>query len=579
MTSARIETMRQQLSLRRAHSKAAKSRRVSKRVPKQIKPLAIMRAYEHDLREMGTEWRHALDELIARHYPLLLQESRVRAALDMLDTHVKLDARSDRLRAFRAAMEASRQRIYNAPRVQRVVARMTESLQVFNREQLDRQFRAVTGFGFPDTRSNFGRMLDEARAENVRLIENLTRRQRDMVEEHLARASRNGTPIVQLAEQVQSTFGLSERQSGAIARDQTFRINAELNELRQREAGIDRYTWSTSLDERVRPDHAALEGMTFSFDSPPIADEKTGERANPGEIYNCFPGSTQVELADDCVSAFRHWYRGELVILVSDSGETLKLTPNHPVLSAQGWVAANLLKVGDHIFETQKNAASISCAIPVTHHKHDSVTSIDQVFKSFSFDPVQIRSGIDFHGDVPDGHVDVVGAASRLLFATDAARSQTLAKLDFSYTNLATFCVRRAAKTLKTFFATTHRIMRSFRKKLSTFWTKASHTNRVRFRSISDSNTCVDQSSADHPTVVPVSFAEAKFAGARNVLGNDPFEAGVDVVVRTVVAVRSESFSGHVYNLETKKGWYVAQKTIVHNCRCVAIPVFDFMDE
>jgi hypothetical protein len=33
-----------------------------------------------------------------------------------------------------------------------------------------------------------------------------------------------------------------------------------------------------------------------------------------------------------------------------------------------------------------------------------------------------------------------------------------------------------------------------------------------------------------------------------------------------------ENFSGHVYNLETKNNWYVANNIIIHNCRCLYLP-------
>jgi hypothetical protein len=33
-------------------------------------------------------------------------------------------------------------------------------------------------------------------------------------------------------------------------------------------------------------------------------------------------------------------------------------------------------------------------------------------------------------------------------------------------------------------------------------------------------------------------------------------------------------FVGHVYNLETDAGWYIADGVVTHNCRCVASPIF-----
>jgi hypothetical protein len=45
--------------------------------------------------------------------------------------------------------------------------------------------------------------------------------------------------------------------------------------------------------------------------------------------------------------------------------------------------------------------------------------------------------------------------------------------------------------------------------------------------------------------------------------------------IHSVTQIRFREFSGHVFNLATTKNWYTANGFISHNCRCVAIPVFD----
>lgn len=274
------ERLRQQLALRKALSGKRK-----RKAPKAVKPLAVVRAYERTLLDLVRDWQKELLEIVEAGYPRLLAESRVRPAMDALETlgAPRLDARADLLEEFNRAFERARQRVNWASRAPRAATRMMESVSIFNREQLDRQFRAVTGFGFPDVRTNAGELLEQARRENVRLIEGMARTERARLEELLANASRRGDTLATLAERIRGDFGKTEVQAASIARNQTFAINAELNEMRIREVGIDRYTWSTSLDERVRDDHRALEGQEFAFSDPPVADEKTGERFNPGE--------------------------------------------------------------------------------------------------------------------------------------------------------------------------------------------------------------------------------------------------------------------------------------------------------
>lgn len=96
-----------------------------------------------------------------------------------------------------------------------------------------------------------------------------------------------GRPITAISKDIQKAYSVSRSKALFIARDQTAKLNSEITQHQQRDAGVSRYVWSTSGDERVRESHAALDGKTFSWDEPPIVDKKTGRRAHPGEDYQC----------------------------------------------------------------------------------------------------------------------------------------------------------------------------------------------------------------------------------------------------------------------------------------------------
>jgi SPP1 gp7 family putative phage head morphogenesis protein len=66
-----------------------------------------------------------------------------------------------------------------------------------------------------------------------------------------------------------------------IARDQTGKFYGNLNQLRQRELGIDEYIWRTARDERVRPSHREKEGKTFKWSEPPA------DTGHPGQDFQC----------------------------------------------------------------------------------------------------------------------------------------------------------------------------------------------------------------------------------------------------------------------------------------------------
>lgn len=87
---------------------------------------------------------------------------------------------------------------------------------------------------------------------------------------------------------------LSQREAKRIARDQTSKLCTSLNAIRQQDAGINRYTWRNSQDQRVvgnpaglypqgnavHGDHWQREGQEFRWDQPP-------EDGHPGQPIHC----------------------------------------------------------------------------------------------------------------------------------------------------------------------------------------------------------------------------------------------------------------------------------------------------
>lgn len=86
---------------------------------------------------------------------------------------------------------------------------------------------------------------------------------------------------------IRSERGISQRKATFLARQETSLLTSSYREIRYKDIGVNQYIWSTSHDERVRPDHRLLNGKKFDFDHPPITDQATGARNNPGEDFNC----------------------------------------------------------------------------------------------------------------------------------------------------------------------------------------------------------------------------------------------------------------------------------------------------
>lgn len=83
-----------------------------------------------------------------------------------------------------------------------------------------------------------------------------------------------------LADQVAHILDVGQSRAELIARDQVLKAAGDYNKIAQTSAGVESYVWVTSRDERVREEHAALDGEEFRWDSPPAV-------GHPGEDIQC----------------------------------------------------------------------------------------------------------------------------------------------------------------------------------------------------------------------------------------------------------------------------------------------------
>jgi SPP1 gp7 family putative phage head morphogenesis protein len=96
--------------------------------------------------------------------------------------------------------------------------------------------------------------------------------------------------IRELEEQMGFTTERAVNRAMLIARTETARANAYINQSRAQVVGSRQYRWHNSGDEAVRPSHKwwhgkRLQGMIFSWDAPPTLDD--GMTGHPGTFPNC----------------------------------------------------------------------------------------------------------------------------------------------------------------------------------------------------------------------------------------------------------------------------------------------------
>lgn len=128
-------------------------------------------------------------------------------------------------------------------------------------------------------------------SENVARITSIARDSLGEVEQLVFTLVRKqGMNIADLRSELEARFNVTEARARLIARDQVSKYNGQLSQARFTRAGSEFYVWRTSDDERVRPDHARLDGTVQRWDSPPItvtSGKRAGERNHPGGDIQC----------------------------------------------------------------------------------------------------------------------------------------------------------------------------------------------------------------------------------------------------------------------------------------------------
>lgn len=131
-----------------------------------------------------------------------------------------------------------------------------------------------------------GKAMREALAEQVNLITSLPIEAAERVHKLTTAGIIEGTRASEIEKEILETGHVTLSRARLIARTEVARTASLLVESRARWIGSESYIWRTSHDSDVRPSHRKLDGKVFEWDDPPVSEE-TGERSNPGQIWNC----------------------------------------------------------------------------------------------------------------------------------------------------------------------------------------------------------------------------------------------------------------------------------------------------
>jgi SPP1 gp7 family putative phage head morphogenesis protein len=453
----------------------------------------------------------------------------------------------------------------------------------------------------------------------VALIKSIPIRAAERAQALVQEAALTGKRASEIAEELMKTTRVSESNAKRIARTEVARSNAALTEARALHAGSDSYIWRTTMDGAERESHAKMNGKTVLYKSPPTLID--GTRGHAGTFPNCFPGDSELTGTPLVKRIYRRNFKGDLVTLFFDDGGRLSATPNHPILGGDGIQPIKNFNIGHELIVSAENIYPAA-----NKHVDRFDVSFQKLFHAFNVNTVLTRScqiGGNFHGDRSNEEVDIITSDSSLIEKGDAIAREKMFKLGFTQTDKAAiletvFSDSSFRQLGVTSFSTPNDVMGRLNLCLSLLRAHLTPFEFFSFMLVSqrdvpfthpsgygearDSKGFGDLINAyaflihgydfiDWKLKVSISRTEAfpsrriyaenaqlhaqeirtNFEFFRN--GSKSLTGGYSI--RSVVDKHISEFSGHVYNLETVSGYYIAQKTPSGNCRCYQEPQFN----
>jgi hypothetical protein len=398
---------------------------------------------------------------------------------------------------------------------------------------------------------------------------------------------------------IEPLFG--ETRAKRIAVTETTRIFDLGNNLAHIAAGVTEEEWQTVRGTGVDQMCADLDGQRFPVDGGPrpVTDTHIGCVAE-GTLVN----GVAIE------GAYRVHYSGPMLELTTEAGMRLSITPNHPVLTDRGWVAAEFLRPGDNVISGGFGEGVVSCA---NERIADCPTVIEQIFGAFPVVRRELITGTEFHGDGGrmDGYVDIVSADRQLRGDQESSGFQPVGHLPFIGSGIAhRFLVRyRAALVaLRAHGSAPARSICFLGKGLTFGLGQFGHALLVGLTNGSSRYAIGQQTTTDGSARNAILLGQGHF-GLPSEIGSDDLRLREDQLVgprvqssipdnsvelgqgdRTplqdrleslplpvfrdeLVSIRCRQYSGHVYDLQSSMSMYQAAGIVIHNCRCARLPV------
>jgi SPP1 gp7 family putative phage head morphogenesis protein len=168
--------------------------------------------------------------------------------------------------------------------------KFAKETEAHNRKQAEKVFSTVVGHDIqiPLFSQNEEAIVRQFIKENVSYITGIAEETARKLEQRIFSGIKKGYNAEQLQKSIQYRFGIDKSifktikaRMQLIAEDQIGKLNGKLTEMRQVAMGVEKYTWRTMGDDRVRgnpqglypksrPSHWIREGKKYKWSKPPV---------------------------------------------------------------------------------------------------------------------------------------------------------------------------------------------------------------------------------------------------------------------------------------------------------------------
>jgi len=364
----------------------------------------------------------------------------------------------------------------------------------------------------------------------------------------------------------------SEMRSSVIADEETTRFNNAVAKKVFILFGITRLM-SVAFGKSC-PYCDALNGTTVGIDQnfisagqafqPDGVDEpltSTTNLGHPPYHGGCLLGDARV-LADGIMASSKRWFDGNIVVFRTAAGYQLSCTENHPILTPLGWIGAGRLNKGSRVIST----CGREWITPIKGDYKNMPPRIEQIAESFGDASEMITrpvpaSTINFHDDWFGSQIAIIRTNRKLWNGRNIPNDKHFGESNFVGRLFADclLCPRGHTLLFESFYPASGSLMSSRSLPLPLDRSHLAGTQQTSFAMAADLDISF------HQALVDGRAPDTEFV-RQFILG---FSG--EIFLDEIISIERKTFHGYVYNLQTEKGFYVANGIITHNCDCLIV--------